>query len=882
MRIGSCGRLSAAFVCVFLLAGSASATDTGPAIDAIRGIATRVDAATRETVAAHAEHRALAPGVADATKRVRGEFDAISRAATTQGFASDASFERKQKQVGRQLANLERAQAAQADAVLPALVATTDPNHTARLPLSVNRGASCASALTIAPGLAIQTDLAARGAGNSSLWLRIAPGQEGYTQLDTMPTPLDTEITLFGAKCPESEAEAIARNDDSLGLAASVAIDARSGVHYARVRNLGRAGRVVARAQAVAAILGRITDARNGHPLETRVEAIAPTDYYGPATYSDGSTGLYLLAVDPGSYYVSADGGVGGSVGYVTELYPDAPCSGMYFSDLTSCDLAHATLLALEDNDQVSGIDVALNIGGRISGVVRNTADGMPVANASITLYDSNSNATYGASTDAAGRYFVSRLVTSTYYVLANAGGFGSQQWDHIDCGDASGYGCQPFDGTPLAVVRDALTAGVDFDLQRKAHIRATATARDGVGTLSDAWWLAIYAEDGTYVTSFYNYGAGPLDAGPLSAGNYRAFVTSIGYFGQLWNGIDCLTDCLGELSGGTLITLGEGGEADISFGLLSIPSVSGTITDAITHAPIANASVAIVPSGATWVSASAYADASGRFTILPRETGNYYVWAWESLHRGTVYPAAPCINSDFASCDLSTAMPVTITYGGSSVTDLNIAMPPDGTIAGHVTLRVPSGVTPIDLNPVYESVSIYDVNGNYADYTTIDTSGNYLAVGLPEGTYHAIASGYSFGQIYAGIDCVNCAPAVGTPIVVTQGQSVVGIDFDPMPVHYLFGRVTDGNGAGIGAVALDLWDAGNGGHCGVGVTNADGYYALQDATSYCNDASKVSTDVDPDLYENQVYNGVPCPQGSAYLGLCSIDGGTDVTLPST
>jgi hypothetical protein len=102
------------------------------------------------------------------------------------------------------------------------------------------------------------------------------------------------------------------------------------------------------------------------------------------------------------------------------------------------------------------------------------------------------------------------------------------------------------------------------------------------------------------------------------------------------------------------------------------------------------------------------------------------------------------------------------------------------------------------------------------------------------------------------------------------------------MPNDYIFGRVTGAGGAPLQYVAIDLWRVSTGAHCGVGTTNADGYYAVNDYPNQCYDASRLSTDVDPGIYENEVYDGIACPNGPAYLGLCSLDGGTNVQFPDT
>jgi len=877
MKIRSGGRWSAAFVCVFMLAGSAAAAESVRTTEALRGLALRIDAATRETLAAHAEHRAIRADIADAAKRARGEFDAIARAAD----ASDIAFARKQRQVGKLLANLERAEAAAADATLPALVATSDPSRTARVAIASGQGASCASALTLAPGHAIETNLAAAGGAGSTLWLRVAPSKEGYTRLDTTPTALDTEITLFGATCPASEAEATARNDDAFGLAAAIAMNYGTGVRVARIRNLGGAGRVVARFDTQAAILGRITDERNGQPLAANVESVTPEGFFGLSTVSDAGSGLYLLTVDPGTYYVGVDSPWAPTPGYVPELYPDAPCAGPVFYGLMECDTASATQLTLADGQQRADIDVALNIGGRIAGVVRSTTDGSPIAQAVVSVFDPTGFTIANASTDVAGRYTVAGLLTGNYYILAGAQGYGAQLWDHIACGQ-DGTFCQPTTGTPLGVVRDELTNGIDFDLPRQTHIHATVSARDGAGVPLDYWSLFVYSTDGTFQQQFSVYGS-TVDAGPLPPGSYRAFASAVGYFGQVWDGIDCMSDCSAELAQGDVIALATGAEADVSFALLSIPTVSGTITDATTHAPIANAQVGLVAVGQSYSATYAYTDITGHFTLAPIMAGDFYVWSLEALHRTTVYPAAPCTGDDFSTCDLTTATPVTIAYGGPDLTGADIAMPVDGSISGHVTIHVPDGVTLPSPVPLTDSIYVQDADGNYFAWGSMQVDGSYSVVGLPAGTYYAVSSGYGFAQAYEGVDCgINCGPAQGTPIMVAQGQDVTGIDFDPMPSDYIFGRVTDQGGAGVAGVTLDLWNAGDASHCGVGVTNADGYYALENTTYLCPGLSRVSTDIDPSRYENQVYDGILCPAGSVYLGLCSLDGGTDITLPTT
>jgi carboxypeptidase family protein len=887
MQIRFGGLWLAAFACAFMLGGSAAAADSAPAIDTLRDIAVRVDAATRETLAAHGAHAAISSATIDATRRAHAELDAVARTAAAHGFAADVLFARKLRQVAKLVANLERAEAAPADATLPALVAASDPRRTMQVALATGRGASCASALTIAPGDAIAASLAGADAPYSTLWLRLKPAAHGYTRLDTTPTALDTEITLFGTACPASDADASTRNDDAYGLSAAVTIDASqgAGVRYARIRNLGRAGRVVASAETAGAILGRVTDARANVPIVAMLETVTPDGYFWNTAYSDGTTGFYLISADPGAYYVFANNAYGAPLPYLPELYPDAPCSPWYFAILDQCDVADATLLTLADGQQIAGIDFALNVGGRIAGVVHDAGTGAPLASASVSVFDANGNGVLlGSGVDAAGRFDIGGLLTGSYNVVATANGFGGQVWDHVACGGAIEDTCDPLAGTPLAVVRDELTSGIDFDLPREAYIHATAVPRNAPGTPLFGWSLAVYdATTGNFVNQYYNYDSTPLETGALAPGSYRAYAQSPSYFSQLWNGIDCPSDCVSQLGSGTLITLARGDEATLSFSLLPLPLVSGRITDASTHVALPNVYVGLVPVGAFTPMVNAFTDSDGNYVVRNAPLGSYYVFASEQTHRPTLYPDAPCTNNDISSCDTGSAIAITVAYGGADAAGTDIAMPPDGSVSGHVAMRVPDGMTLAPAVPDYEAVYVFDQSGNNSAYSTVAEDGSYTVIGVPGGTYRASAAGSGFGQAYPGVDCAfECEPSDGDPIPLAQGQSITGIDFDPVPNDTVFGRVVDGTGAPIAGAAIDLWRTSDGAHCGVGATNADGYYGARDPFRMCGSdaASRLSTDVDPGVYENEVYDGVPCPQGSVWLGLCDLAGGTDVFLP--
>jgi hypothetical protein len=196
--------------------------------------------------------------------------------------------------------------------------------------------------------------------------------------------------------------------------------------------------------------------------------------------------------------------------------------------------------------------------------------------------------------------------------------------------------------------------------------------------------------------------------------------------------------------------------------------------------------------------------------------------------------------------------------------------------------LRTPAGSTLAPLAPVSAIISVSDADGFYVAYQYVSSDGSYVVPSLTAGTYHAVVTGDVFDEAYGGIDCVpQCDPDAGTPIVLAQGQNASNVDFNPISRLYIFGRVTEAGGAPVPHVAIDLWRDDDGAHCGATTTNADGYYGISSTLDSCPYDHWLSTDV-PLPWVNQVYDGIVCPNGSVWLGLCSLDGGTGVPFPTS
>jgi protocatechuate 3,4-dioxygenase beta subunit len=855
------------------------------AVSRLRALAAQVYAVSPAPANGGTAKRLDAAETTKAVADMRANLDAVLRGARVAGFADEAAFSRKWRQVTHLVDNLDRARTLPQPMALQSVIPARSP-AARRMPVSAlgDQGARCGEALGLRAGHEIDVALAGAGQAGSEAWLRILPGEPALLRLGTAASSLDTEITLFADACPHSDSEAVARSDDAFGLAASVAVDTRTQpkVYFARLRNDGPAGTAFVTLDPTATIAGRISDQRNGEPLWADVQTLTADGFWGYTAVTDPD-GSYQLQSDAGSFYVFAEVPNGA---YVPEFYPDQPCPGSLFTGVQPCIEAGAQAIAVADGATVSGIDIALNIGGRIAGAVRDRVTGAPISGASVWLFHDDGTPIYPnpfsapATTDAAGRYVFQGLLTDGYLAYAAAAPYGSELWNRIDCAGTLQQSCIPLAGTPIPVMRDELTSDVDFDLPRLASIHAVVASP----VLDYTFWsLTIYDASGGFVTSSTSVNGVDAVGGPLMPGSYFAVVSTDGFFPQLWNGIDCTADCATLLGQGTPIAVELGQQAETTFVLHPLPSVSGQVIDATTNEPVADAQVALLDSQTLNNVASTFTGTDGRYDLVSVRPGNYYVWVTSPTHLDAVYPGVPCERYLFPGCDLSAATVVAAPNDGGDLAHIDLALQTNGSINGRVQMRVPPGFPP---QPApYEAISIFDTQGRPVAQATVLPDGSYSATDIPAGTFYALSSGSSFAQVYDGIDCdltVPCDPTIGTPIVLAQGAQASGIDFDNLPVDVIFGRVTDASGQGIGNVAIDLWASLDLSHEDVGVTDAGGYYIVRNAYSlYYGNTYLLSTDAGGLPYDDQVYDGIVCPMGPAYLGLCSLADATPVGAPA-
>ena len=255
------------------------------------------------------------------------------------------------------------------------------------------------------------------------------------------------------------------------------------------------------------------------------------------------------------------------------------------------------------------------------------------------------------------------------------------------------------------------------------------------------------------------------------------------------------------------------------------IGGISGTVTDANTHAAVSNECVTAYDSNGNEVG-FANTDANGQYTISQLAVGSYKVGFYAC---GGNY--SPQFYSGESS--LATAAVVAVT-AGSTTTGIDAALAPGGQISGTVT-DADTHAAVADV-----CVTVYDSAGNAAGSVTTDAGGQYTLPGLASGSYRvafdvsflscfeAGGTGYYALQYYSD----GASLATADPVSVTAGSTTSGINAALQPGGRISGAVTDaGTHAPISGVCVTAYDP-SGNAVDYGFTDASGNYTISGLAS--------------------------------------------------
>jgi hypothetical protein len=200
-------------------------------------------------------------------------------------------------------------------------------------------------------------------------------------------------------------------------------------------------------------IIGTVTDAGSGLPLG--FEFVRVFNALGESVGLDLTefSGQFLVGGLPtGTYYALAD-----ARDHLDELYSDIPCP------LTACNVTGGVPIGVTLGSDTTGIDFALDTGGRVIGNVTERLTGLPLDFEFVDLYNALGDRVDSGLTDSSGHYLIGGLPSGVYFAGTDTlGDYFDELYDDLPCPNES---CDPTSGTPITVALNDDTEGIDFVL---------------------------------------------------------------------------------------------------------------------------------------------------------------------------------------------------------------------------------------------------------------------------------------------------------------------------------------------------------------------------------------------------------------------------------
>lgn len=486
-------------------------------------------------------------------------------------------------------------------------------------------------------------------------------------------------------------------------------------------------------------ISGTVTDAISGKPL-AEVEACAHpsgsggggqvcagTDAAGEYTIEGLATGSYTVSYDPWekNYFYRYYGGAGAE--------------------------SEAQAVAVVAETTVGGIDVGLQPGGEISGVVTEQGTGDPVAGAEVCA---RSLGLFGfgeqcAQSGGDGDYSITRVQTGVYDVSFSDKGYAPQYYEEA-------VGSE--EAEPVLTVAGEDTPGVDAALVPGASISGHVTSAAGGAPVAGVSVCAgVVGGEGSGCAT--TGAGGEYTVGGLGAGSYRVSFYAGGYPVQYYGGVYSYSEAA------SVPVAAEQAVEHVDIALRGGGSIGGSVHAAQGGGAIEG--IRVCAYAARGPSACASSGSGGAYAIAGLRPGAYRV----TFEGGDGY--------------LGDARPGTVAVAAEAVTGgVNATLTAGGGISGTVseaaTGQPLAGVTvcPALIESGFESrleSGFESIGGGGGPCVTTAADGTYRLEGLAEGEWIVqFSKPEAFArQLFSGA----AWPEAATPVRVALGAITAGVD---------------------------------------------------------------------------------------------------------
>lgn len=566
-------------------------------------------------------------------------------------------------------------------------------------------------------------------------------------------------------------------------------------------------------------------------------KAGAPMAVAGGYTKQDGTYEVgYLTPGEAVQVCFDHNGEGGPATGYAPECHNNVAWSG---ADQSAPGATSVTPAA----GAFTTVNATLGAGGAISGKVTD-GPSQPVVGAGIVVFSGSRPVAYGW-TDDLGNYSVTGLASGSYVVCVDgrwaepsASGYTSEcRVDKAWAGDATP---PPAGTTATPVTAGNTTTGVNFQVAVRPPTSIVGTVTDGAGPVRNAVVVAVNTTTGTEFSEYTSDEDGTYRLDRLDPGSYKLCFDPTYAWGPADKGTGYAAECHNNVvwdgntdnipAAATTVTATSGTTQTVNAVVAPRPAgtVKGLVSDGSGGIPYTGVilvntttqdqfyveteedgtySTGVLP-GAYKVCFDGWGEASGAPIGYQPECHNNVVWGGDT----DIIPAG--------------AQTITVTNGGTSTVNAQLAALPHGTIGGKVT-SASGGAAVFDASVI----AINTTNGDEF-YAHSGEDGMY-SVKVAPGTYRVCFDGSYAGPAPVGYlsEChadkawqgdTSSLPAGTTTVTVAaDGTVTVNAALAPRPSGTIAGTVSGSGGtvADVGVRAtntstgevLEFWTAEDG-----------------------------------------------------------------------
>ncbi len=556
-------------------------------------------------------------------------------------------------------------------------------------------------------------------------------------------------------------------------------------------------------------ISGQLSD-ENGSPIEFQfirlVEALSLTAVANVVTDASGNYTIPDLIA--GDYVLYSRGG-----GYLSYVWQSAPSGGPQLYAGCTSTIAADNYITVAVDQAVTGIDISTQLGGVVSGYIKDIDSGDAVTTLAATLYNvAGCDTTLTGNIDAVtGSYTIDSVPNGTYKLYLSDRQVSTvnvhipQLYPNIECNACRKLAIQ---GTGDDLVIDNYNAinNINFDMSLGASISGKIVDAITGDALPDFALFLVFDELNNYLFPQLVFGTnnipsatGDYVVGGLLPGSYYLQGGDFGldfYQREVYNNTPCYWSGCDRSAGDPIVLGARQAATNIDFLLERGGKISGTITSALTGLPITDANVQVqfldsnevvvggarIKSDGTYVSARALPP--GDYAV---RTGSLFAGLLTQPYVNEKYDNIVCSG---LACDLTTA-DVNVTVDNTTA-NIDFALDVGLSFSGTITEAVLGNPIPDVHVLVYKDME--DGTVKFANWATTSNGsdaaiGEFEVSGLPPGTYYAVTNngsnlpflGYRPAQglgwldiLYDGMICpaTGCDILQGTPIVMTNTKS--------------------------------------------------------------------------------------------------------------